>query len=377
MQVIVVSPDTIAPSGTVNTQVVAALVALQAAGHPVGIVSNHAQPSWFATHFNGTNASFVREIGRQSGAIIGRAAAQFGVQAHDVIVLASNDVDIQMGKNGRAVLVAASWCATPRVAALGIDAKTPAQFQEIVQWLDGWSGRWWFAANHAQYNTRALSDLSGYGKPLDQQEFAARLTNTVKSGGSRLNALLVLTARSLIMDGIDQESDLVWGVFPASSSKNDDSDTLCDFTHRLRTTVSRVRFAQRGEPLFIRHIPSVKRSSAPGVDRNDPSGQVTTLHINPAYRGRIVGKHVIVVDDCTTYGLSFGVASAFLRKAGARKVTGIALGKFGNRFQHFDIAILTDPFAPVAAAGFRLNSTRADAGVQSAVSQQVLQRLIS
>lgn len=44
------------------------------------------------------------------------------------------------------------------------------------------------------------------------------------------------------------------------------------------------------------------------------------MHLNPFYKDhqRLVGKNVIVVDDCTTYGVSFGVASALLR-AGSNK----------------------------------------------------------
>ena len=63
---------------------------------------------------------------------------------------------------------------------------------------------------------------------------------------------------------------------------------------------------------------------------------------------------MIVVDDCTTYGVSFGVAAAFLRKAGAASVTGVALGKFGNQLRYYEIDIKTDPFQPVVAGGFNV-----------------------
>mgnify|MGYP005724923915 CR=1 FL=1 len=60
-----------------------------------------------------------------------------------------------------------------------------------------------------------------------------------------------------------------------------------------------------------------------------------------------MGRNLIVLDDCTTYGVSFGVAAALLRKADAASMTGIALGKFGNQIQYYDILIQNDPFAPV------------------------------
>lgn len=35
--------------------------------------------------------------------------------------------------------------------------------------------------------------------------------------------------------------------------------------------------------------------------------QVLSIHLNPFYEqsGRLTSKHAIVVDDCTTYGVSF------------------------------------------------------------------------
>ena len=154
----------------------------------------------------------------------------------------------------------------------------------------------------------------------------------------------------------------------------DDTEVLSDFTHRLRTTVSKVRMAKKGEPLFIRHTASAKRSSGGGGDRTDPTGQITTIHINPEYRGKLDGRHVIVVDDCTTYGVSFAVAAAFLKKAGASKVTGLALGKFGNQLRHYDIEINPDPYAPVT--DFTENSRGSFGGVNNTAVLHDLTELV-
>lgn len=87
--------------------------------------------------------------------------------------------------------------------------------------------------------------------------------------------------------------------------------------------------------------------------------------------------HAIVVDDCTTYGVSFGVAAAFLRAAGAASVTGIALGKFGAQLRSYDIKILTDPYAPVAANGFTSSAPLGFIGERNADVQNDLHALIS
>jgi hypothetical protein len=379
MLLVLTSPDALLSGGAPNPALVKVLAKARAANHPVGLISNHAEPAWFATLFGGTGVQFLHTPGRQSGAIISTNATKFGLNPFDALVLAVKDVDVQMGKNGGAILVAAGWSTVPQVQALGIRIASPQELAEIIALINGWTGQWWYTGTTAQYSVRALSDLSGYGKTITQAEFAKRLTNTVKNGGARLNSLLTVTARSLLIDGMGTQTDQVWAVYPSSSSTNDDSEVLSDFTHRLRTTVSRVRMCKKGEPLFIRHKPSAKRSHGGTGDRTDPTDQLLTLHLNPFYKasGRLKGKNAVVVDDCTTYGVSFGVAAALLRKAGVLSVTGVALGKFGNQLRHYEIEISGDPFKPLSAKDFKLiKSISFPGGATNPVPQTVLQALI-
>ena len=370
------SPDAVLRGGVPDPALVQVLKDAAATGHPVGLISNHREPAWFAQAFGGSGVQFLQSIGRQSGDVVRQNAEKFKLQPFDIVVLATKGEDVQMGKNGGALLVGAAWSADAQVKALGVGVVDAGQFREVIQLTAAWTGQWWFTATAPRYRVLALSDLSGYGRSVTQQDFARRLTATVKNGGTRLTALLAITARSLLMDGTHAVKDLLWGVYPSSSSANDDKDTLCDFAHGLRTTVSRVRFSARGAPLFIRHKPSTKRSSGGGGDRTDPTEQILTIHVDPAYKTRLAGKHVVVVDDCTTYGVSFGVAAAFLLKAGAASVTGVALGKFGNQLRHYEIDILTDPFEPVAAGGFNVVSQGSLAGTTNSFSQTALHALI-
>lgn len=297
---------------------------------------------------------------------------------YEVLVLAATRDDVMMGKNGGAVLVAAPSSTDDNVRGLGIDIRDASGLKEVIALASSWRGQWWFSCDTTNYKVRALSDLSSKGaQPLTQVEFSQRVTSTVKGGGPRLMALLTVTSRSLLRDGVAVIQKQMWGSYPSSSSANDDSDTLSDFTHRLRSTTSRVQFAKRKHPLFIRHTPSQKRSSpTSGSNRLEPASQVETIHLNPEYRDRIRGRNVFVVDDCTTYGLSFGAAAAFLRRAGAISVTGVALGKFGNQFRHFDITIHSDPFAPVCSGQYSLGATTELNGNTNADAQATLRNII-
>jgi hypothetical protein len=377
MLILLTSPSAMLLNGALDSRLVQVLIKTKQAGNPVGIISNHAQPDWFENTFSAHGVNFINESGRQSGGIVSHNAKHFNLKPFDVLVLAVKDEDIQMGKNGGAVLVAAGWSSSLQVRSLGICVHSAQELSEVIALTASWTGDWWFKASGPTYKVLALADLSGYGKDDAQQVFGRKLTATVKGGGARLNALLAVTARSLLMIGLGDTKDLVWGVYPSSSSDNSDDEVLSDFVHRLRTTVSRVRYASRGEPLFIRHTASPKRSKGGGGDRSDPANQIQTIHLNPFYKasGRLVNKIVVVLDDCTTYGVSFGVAAAFLKAAGAREVYGVALGKFGDRLDCYDIEIRTDPFSPVGN-GFLYRSHQKFSGDINNIAQEALQRLI-
>jgi len=352
MIIVLSSPKTVQAYS--DNSLIDSLKDIQLDSHPVGLISNHTEPDWFSAAFDNTNVVFAQFRGRQSGAVIKQIADHYKMEPYNVLVLAGGDEDLRMGKNGGAIVIGAGWCNNRYVRSIGIAAKNADDLKEIVRLTAGWPGNWWYSGSGPTYDIRALADLSTHYTPDDQAQFAKELTSAVKVGGSKLNSLLAITARSLLIDGFGEESGLLWGVYPSSKSLNNDTDVLSEFTHRLRTTVSRVQYSKIGEPLFWRHTPSVKRSAGGSSDRNDPTDQIETIHINPFYKGKIQGKHVVVVDDCTTYGVSFAVATAFLKKAGARKVTGIALGKFGNQLKHRDIEIDSDPFMPVTKFTFGL-----------------------
>ncbi|MEW8308184.1 MAG: hypothetical protein G8D88_13785 [gamma proteobacterium symbiont of Ctena orbiculata] len=378
MLIITSSPDAIASYGGHDSDLVKVLINAKGRGNPVGLISNHPEPGWFHTAFGGTGVQFIQSVGRQNGQIIIENSDRLKLAPHDALVLASKPEDIHMGKNGGAVVVAAGWSADKQVTGLGIRVADAAEFEEVIILSESWPGEWWLTGDMPRYSVRALADLSTYGKGLTQQDFGHKVTATVKHGGARLNALLAVTARSLQNDGVSSEDELLWGVYPSSSSANDDNEVLSDFTHRLRTTTSRVRFAKKGQPLFIRHTASSKRSAGGGGDRTDPSEQIETIHLNPFYedKNRLVDRHVIVVDDCTTYGVSFGVASAFLLAAGAAKVTNVAIGKFGNKLGYYEIDIESDPYSPVKAGEYTVSSLTPFGGKYSAMAQGELHKLI-
>ncbi|MCF5775740.1 hypothetical protein GIV40_01380 [Pseudomonas poae] len=379
MLAIITSPGVLVQNGTPSRAIIQALLNISAAGSAVGVTSNLSKPAWFDDAFKGSKVKFIKTDARQNGSVIKEIAKQLNIDPYNVLVLAGKSEDMQMAKNGRAILIAAGWSTDRTIRALGIQVSDAAELEALVSLTHGWTGHWWFEGEKPKYRARALADLSGYGRDVTatQQNFARKLTATVKSGGPQLTALTLLASRSLLIDGVYEVENLLWGVYPSSQvSTGGDDEVLSDFTHRLRTTVSLARFAKRDEPLFIRHTASEKRSLNRGADRTDPTDQITSMHLNPWYKSRLRGRNVIIVDDCTTHGLSFGVAAAFLAAGGASSVTGIALGKFGNTMKYFDIVINSDPFKPIEADQFESAPCVFFAGENDPRAQQSLITLI-
>ncbi|RYD80979.1 MAG: hypothetical protein EOP84_11585, partial [Verrucomicrobiaceae bacterium] len=239
MLIVMTSPDAVMRNGVPDTKMVKALREIGDAGNPVGVISNQSEPAWFDQAFSGSKVQFIHETGRQDGGVVQRNAKKFDLHPFDVLTLASKSDDVAMGKNGGALLLGASWAADQRVKLLGLQVDDPADLINIVKLTANWGGQWYFSADAERYRVRALSDLSTkkYGLSAPQQAFAHALTATVKGGGSQLKALLAVTARSLLMEGFEDESRLLFGAYPSSASDNDDTEVLSDFVHRLRTTV--------------------------------------------------------------------------------------------------------------------------------------------
>jgi hypothetical protein len=125
--ILLMSPAALILKGSAPDPKLIALMKKIRGSHPVGLISNGEEPNWFASAFKDSNVQFIREPGRQNGEIVSRNAKKFKLNSFDVIVLATKSEDVQMGKNGGAVLIGAGWSADPRVQDLGIGVSDPAR----------------------------------------------------------------------------------------------------------------------------------------------------------------------------------------------------------------------------------------------------------
>lgn len=142
-----------------------------------------------------------------------------------------------------------------------------------------------------------------------------------------------------------------------------------------------VERAQLGLQLLKTAITDLAQANLEGITNADAA---SLLGLRSDYRGKqkdylsysVIGLLLPEGKITRDYGASFGVASAFLRKAGAVGVTGVALGKFGSKLHEFDIQIDGDPFAQLTASQFSVKMPSPWVGSSSNTTQQILLNLI-
>lgn len=350
-----------------------ALTRVAAAGSYVCLVSRKAEPTWFRRLFaDAQRFLFVTDVHRGNGQIVGRIIRNNpSLRLDDFIVIGATEKDMHMAANARVLLLQPLWV-TERDTAMrdyGIPFKSPTDLPHIVELLTG-KAPWFFECAAASTTIRVLTNANTtYATNADIAELATSLKVYLKTehhlrSGLQLHLLssIYKTPDLCIKGAVD-----VWGYYPSSSSNNDDAELMAGITHRVRQPL-KVLAAKAGQPLLLRHKPSAKRHVG-GGDRTDPTDQLRTLHLNPAYKTKLKGKTVAVLDDFTTYGCSFGVTCALLERAGAKRVHCIAIGKYGNQLRSYPIAITGDPFAPLGSNDFTVGTPVLLSGTSNSQAQ--------
>ena len=155
--------------------------------------------------------------------------------------------------------------------------------------------------------------------------------------------ILLTLADTLIADPSTQHAD-IWTCYPSSTG-------LPKLASAIATAGAAFSIfpGQYIPDLFIRHRPAVRASTA-RRQGSDPgfSNQTNSVHLNPRWINAIYGRHIIVLDDFCTRGHSFECARLLLLTAQARRVDGIAIGRYGTKYAIRTIrpGVAWDPWRP-------------------------------
>ena len=345
----------------VRPNVLLELQKLGQAGHAVFCVSNHAQPSWWSAC--GKVVQHRKVYGRQNGKFVSAlvAANPGALRYSDVVVLGTSEEDFLMAVNSRSILLACGWCPDldAKTKRYGVLVDAPQRLEQVIGFLED-KHPWYFQHHSAFLDVFSLTDAgTKYESDAQLKRLAERLQSCLKNGQPIYKNAFRLHLLSSLYSTDGFKSADVWSYYPSSDSKNSGQEIMTEFSELARTT-----FGKRNKgPLVIRHKPSVKRHMS-GGDRNDPRSQLDTIHLNPEYRDKLAGKTVVIMDDYLTRGVSFGVSASLLQKAGAAKMIGVSMGKFGNASNVYSIEIQGDPFAPLKK--YRLISMNSMTGAYEA-----------
>ncbi len=337
---------------SLRSDVLQALKRAKESGVQIDVVSIHAKPPWIDQ--TGGVVGFFSCWGadRNSGRFVDQLIKDnknIGLKKSEILVLGAKDADFFMAVNSQTLLVTAKWLPDLelKIKNYGVGIGTPASINLVLRLLE--SKQPWYFQSHTQApKIYALTDAGTIGV-TDQptRQAIEALKSCLKDGLQKRKAAFNVHLLSSLNVTEEFRRAKWWGWYPSSQSSD---SVMEDFTTLARTTFKRREYG----PIFIRHRAAQKRHIQRGAVRTDPSGQLETIHINPEYKGRLKGESVVILDDYLTYGLSFGVANAMLRKAGTNDVICVAMGKFGNRAQSYEINISGDVFKPMTSGDFEL-----------------------
>jgi hypothetical protein len=318
-------------------------------------VSNNPKPAWFDKFFAG-KATFQhchplnggsRQRGKVVQGLLDANQQKLNLQKSQVVILGYGELDVPMYANSQSVLIRCDWRSDlhEKIRPYGIPCPNVAALPQILKLLNE-EHPWFFTHTDAVCDTYCLTNAATrVGSDEELKALAAQLQSCLKAGNpKKRQEFIVHLLSSFYATEVFRTVD-VWSYYPSSKSKNDGSELISDFVELARTTFKK---RKKDHPLFVRHSPTAARHASPQANREDPATQIRSIHLHPDYDGGFLrGKTVVVLDDYTTTGVSFSVAAAFLRKAGAAKVLAVAMGKFPRTSYIQEIELATTPFGPV------------------------------
>jgi hypothetical protein len=251
------------------------------------LVSNRSKPEWLDDTFDFID--FIECPNRQSGIVIPELIRQnpdLKLQHSEFIVLGASDHDLQMATNSKSLLIRCDWAELGEtMGRYGVPWDDPAALPALIHYLDD-ACPWYFVSPGEFLDVYALTN-AGTHSETDWKiaGLITRLKRFLKDGipGFKSGITLHLLS-SLYATPAFEDVDL-WSYYPSSASDNSGDEIMAELCRRAREIYKK----RLSRPLFLRHTASPQRHVV-GGDRDDPTSQLISVHLNPEYRGKIRGK---------------------------------------------------------------------------------------
>ena len=261
------------------------------------------------------------------------------------VIISTSDMDIIMAANSGLLSLTAGWVdqleSKPRnngIIINSLDGVTKA-----LELLKG-TETWYSVYERNDFKIFSLLNAGDF-KNLDElKPLIKKLKEDLKIAPDIHRPLFGLLLASSLLKTEELKSVNYMGIYPSSSPTEFKEELIYSYYETSKFAISN---KSRKEPIFIRNKKSLKRHLDSSDNRFNPNLQLSTININHYYKDKLQGKSVLVLDDFVTNGTSFWVANALLKKAGASRVFGVSLGKYGKRLHDYKINLSNrDPFSP-------------------------------
>jgi hypothetical protein len=212
----------------------------------------------------------------------------------------------------------------------------PANIEERI-------GNSWYYMNRIDRTTTiySLMDANTRDNPnVEMAQFSSLFRHNLKNGNQQIEDFILeyLYRQMECIPGIRETTH--WDIYPSSDcSRNQALGQFKEYGESLSNKLIT-------EPILIRNSPVEKRHGKLSYVRimDGCDSQFDSMILNPVFRNELKDSSVCVLDDYSTYGTSCEAARHLLRKAGARKLTFLTIGKFGVDYVKYSYRLYGDVF---------------------------------
>lgn len=270
------------------------------------------------------------------------AARRLNIQRYHTLFVGDGWYEWLSAINSATMYLHANWAdrLPPRATAFTVDE--PADVWEFITHFLLQPPRWEYSLDDEQNGLHIRCLLAAHTM-LESNAGSFELKDVfyhkkqVEVGASSARDLLMIHAvSSLYLEGVIHPKTTYFAVYP-SHTPGKRNPILEEFLK----PVAKFFRGNYKEDLIVRAVESLDSSEekfrAKQEGRQSKASfqtQTNSVHLNPAYRGSIEGKPVVVVDDFTSSGRSLDWARNLLVSAGASPVVLLTIGRFGRRPPH-------------------------------------------
>lgn len=278
------------------------------------------------------------------------------------MVLGNRNVDFILATNFKLLYLLPMWTQEKEDKCLkyGIRIDSLKILKQYINAINNQNN--WFYKYNLDDKTKVFSLTSGQSKfphgpssmPIEQEEkeLIDGFRSLLKDGNITYYQVLFAHFMAAISNDSTFREINYWGIFPSSGLQL--NEHMFEFKERARYCMGghqpkAVITGPYKDNLLVRHT-AIRKShyiSSSERERQGCKRHFESIHLNPAYKGKLRDKNVCIFDDYLTYGNSFETARNLLRHEDVNEIIFVSLGKFNKPYLYQDYKLDGDVYNQV------------------------------